>query len=48
MAIRRAKKPSNDVFVHLCLDANKVEAEEPEEEKRAARLHSARLTNIEK
>jgi hypothetical protein len=48
MTIRRAKKPSNVVFVHLCLNANEVEAEESEEDKSAARLHSARLTNIEK
>jgi hypothetical protein len=45
MTIRRAKKkPSKVVFVHLCLNANEVEAEEAEEEKSAARLHSERLT----
>jgi hypothetical protein len=48
MTIRRTKKPSNVVFDHLCLDANKVEAEKAEEDKSAARLHFARLTNIEK
>jgi hypothetical protein len=44
MTIRRAKKPSNVVFFHLCLNANEVEAEKAKEEKRAARLHSERLT----
>jgi hypothetical protein len=43
-SLEPAKTPSNVVFIHLCLDANKVEAEKAEEEKSAARLHSARLT----